>query len=179
MSRRLGGVAVLVCIALALTACSAQSSWFEPRTPTESIQASTPCPASVGKARDVRNPDAVSGRLLPDGEKASAGLICIYQGPLQPTQGVRQIVLDGDAAQRLASAVSQVSLQAPPAGGVNCPMDDGKFAIIALRFAGSTRSNLWWDMTGCQTLDNGTVGATQIANPSFEKFSDAIAALTR
>ena len=91
---------------------------------------------------------------------------------------MRAIVLDSAAAQRLASAVSEVSLQAPPPGGVNCPMDNGKFALIALHFAGDKSSNLWWYMTGCQTLDNGAVGATQIANPSFDKFLDAIAPLT-
>jgi hypothetical protein len=66
--------------------------------------------------------------------------------------------------------VRKVSLRSPPLGAVNCPNDTASFAIIALAFNGSRDEDLWWKTSGCQTLDNGTVGATETANDSFSYF---------
>jgi hypothetical protein len=170
-------MAVCVGIAVMLVACSAQGSWFHSRTPTTSVHASKGCPSSMGKARDVRNTEASNQHLVPIGAHPIKGLICIYGGPLQRSAPVRQIVLSQAAAVRLSAALSKVSFQAPPPGPVNCPAATGGFAIISLAFTGSPDVNIWWTMTGCQTLDNGTVGATQIANKSFDKFSNTIAGL--
>lgn len=167
-------MAVWVCVVVMLVSCSDQGSWFHPRTPTAFLHSSERCPSSVGKARDVRNPGGSNQRLVPIGGRPVKGWICIYGGPLQPSAGARQIVLNEAAAVRLSAALSKISLQAPPSGPVNCPADTGGFAIISLDSTGSPDVNIWWAMTGCQTLDNGIVGATQIANKSFVRFSDTI-----
>lgn len=131
----------------------------------------------MGKARDVPNTEGTNQHLVPIGAHPTMGLICIYGGPLKRSAPARQIVLNQAAALRLSAALSKVSLQAPPPGPVNCPEATGGFAIISLASTGSQDINIWWTMTGCQTLDNGTVGATQIANKSFDRFSNTIAGL--
>jgi hypothetical protein len=170
-------MAVCMGIAVMLVACSAQGSWFHPRTPTVSVQASKGCPSSMGKVRDVRNAKGSDQHLVPIDAHPINGLICIYGGPLQRSAPARQIVLSRAAAVRLSAVLSKVSLQAPPSGPVNCPAATGGFAIISLASTGSQDVNIWWTMTGCQTLDNGTVGATQIANKSFDRFSNTIGEL--
>jgi hypothetical protein len=175
--RLLATMGVWMSVVVTLVACSSQGVWFHPRTPTVYLDASTHCPSSVGKARDVRNPGASTQHLVPTGIRPTKGLICIYGGQLQPSTRVRQIVLNRAAAARLSAALSNVSLQAPPAGPVNCPNDTGGFAIISLASTASRDSNVWWVMTGCQTLDNGSVGATQVANNSFASFGSTITSL--
>ena len=166
-----------MCIVGILVACSAQGVWFHARTPTIFLHASARCPSSVGNARDVRNPGGSNQQLVPVGINPIRGLICIYSGALQSSARVRQIVLNRSAATRLSTAMSKVSLQAPPSGAVHCPDDTGGFAIIALASRGSPDINIWWAMTGCQALDNGIVGATQIANNSFAGFSNTVGVL--
>ena len=175
--RSLAAAAVCLCAVATLAGCSDQGSWFHPRTPTTFVRTSVGCPSSVGKARDVRNTGGSSQRLVALGAHPSIGLICVYGGPLQPSGPVRQVALNQAAASRLSAALSQVSLQAPPSSPVNCPNDTGGFAIISLAFAGSQDVNVWWTMTGCQSLDNGLVGATQIANKSFVRFSNTVGGL--
>jgi hypothetical protein len=131
----------------------------------------------MGKARDVGNTEGSNQHLVPIGADPIKGLICLYAGPLQPSAPARQIVLNQAEAARLSAALSQVSLQAPPSGPVHCPAATGSYAIISLASTRSQDVNIWWTMTGCQTLDNGTVGATQIANKSFDGFSNTIGGL--
>jgi hypothetical protein len=125
----------------------------------------------------VRNKGGSKQHLVPVGAHPISGLICVYGDPLQPSAPVRQVALNEAAASRLSAALSQVSLQAPPSSPVNCPNDTGGLAIISLAFAGSQDVDVWWTMTGCQSLDNGLIGATQIANKSFVRFSNAISGL--
>jgi hypothetical protein len=176
--RSLAAMAAFLCAVATLAGCSKQESWFHPRTPTTFVQSSDGCPSSIGSARDVRNTEGSNQYLVPVGAHPIDGLICIYGGPLRPSARVRQVVLDQAAAVRLSAALSRVTLQAPPSGAVNCPNDTGGFAIISLSFTGSRDVNVWWTMTGCQSLDNGSIGATQIANKSFVQFSNAIVGLT-
>jgi hypothetical protein len=70
-----------------------------------------------------------------------------------------------------------VPIDARPIKGLIC-IYAGNSAIISLASTGSQDVNIWWTMTGCQSLDNGIVGATQIANKSFDGFSNTIEGLT-
>ena len=170
---RLTVTVVAISVVVMLSGCSNPTSWFRPRTPAISMKASPPCPSSVGKARDVSNPIASNSDLLVLSTKPTKGLICVYGGAFNPGGPVKQIVLNASQASRLAMAVRKVSLQPPPSGAVNCPEDTASFAIIALAFSGSPDEDLWWNSSGCQTLDNGTVGASETANNSFFTFQKA------
>ena len=49
---------------------------------------------------------------------------------------------------------------------------------MAFRFAHVDDVDLWWNDSGCQTLDNGRLGAFEGANPSFyTTFQNAYARL--
>jgi len=167
---RLTVTVVAITAVVVLSGCSNPTFWFRPPTPAISVKAAPPCPSSVGKARDVSNPIASKSDLLALRTKPTKGLICVYGGALNPGGPVKQIVLNASQASRLAMAVRKVSLQSPPSGAVNCPDDTASFAIIALAFNGSPDEDLWWNTSGCQTLDNGTVGATETSNNSFFTF---------
>jgi hypothetical protein len=168
--RPMVSLAVVIVVAVTLSGCTSPSGWFPARTPATSMKASPPCPMSVGKARDVSNRITSRTGLLAVRAEPTRGMICVYGGALNPATPVRQIVLNAAQASRLAMIVRKVSLQPPPIGAVNCPADTGSFAIIALAFNGSPDEDLWWTTSGCQTLDNGIVGAAETANNSFSDF---------
>jgi len=98
-----------------------------------------------------------------------SGLICRY-GPStanpRPAQLERQSRLDQAQASVLVTAVRQLDL-APPAGITHCPADFGLVAVIGFVFPGRPDVGLWYDASGCQTLDNGRIGAFEAGNPSF------------
>jgi hypothetical protein len=142
------------------------------------VNAARNCPVSAGKARDVKNTAASSSRLLSSSVPATKGLVCVYGGSLNPAQ-VRQIILNSAKASRLAAVLRQVSMQGPPNGPVNCPADTGGFTVIAFTFTEAPDEDVRWDDSGCQTLDNGRVGTTQIANDSFGRFQTVEADVTR
>lgn len=160
------------------TAGCSNQSWFHAGTPTLTVNAAQPCPVSAGKARDVSNTAASSSRLLSASAAATRGLICVYSGSLNPAP-VHQIILNSTNASRLAAALRGVALKAPPNGLVNCPADTGGFTVIAFTFRGASDEDVWWDDSGCQTLDNGRVGTTQIANDSFGRFQTVESEVTR
>lgn len=174
---RLTVTVVAITAVVVLSGCSNPTFWFRPPTLAISVKAAPPCPSSVGKARDVSNPIASKSDLLAVSTRPTKGLVCVYAGALGPGRPVKQIVLDASQASRLAMAVRQVSLQSPPSGAVNCPDDAASFAIIALGFSGSPDEDLWWKTSGCQTVDNGTVGASETANNSFFNFQKAASGL--
>ena len=107
-----------------------------------------------------------------------AGLICRY-GPLpespagQPTGPAavpgalyRQTRLGQSDSDPLASTIDRVSLS-PPAGPSGCPADFGSASIIAFSYSNQADADLWWFTSGCQSLDNGQIGAFEVGNPAF------------
>jgi hypothetical protein len=73
----------------------------------------------------------------------------------------------GDAqAQQLADVIRQIDLAAP-SGTFFCPADFGAVAIIGFSYPDGVDTGLWYRTSGCQTLDNGRIGAFQGGNPSF------------
>jgi hypothetical protein len=152
---------------LPLPAASAAGSvWHVSRAPKLRVDVVTGCPGSVTAFQDVVN-TFPGPPLVPAHPKA--GLICRY-GPSTakpgPVKLERQTRLDLAQADLLATVVRQLSL-APPTGVSHCPADFGLVAVVGLSFAGRPDVGLWYDASGCQTLDNGRIGAFEGGNPSF------------
>jgi hypothetical protein len=152
---------------LPLPAASAAGSvWHVSRAPKLRVDVVTGCPGSVTAFQDVVN-TFPGPPLVPAHPKA--GLICRY-GPSTakpgPVKLERQTRLDQAQADLLATVVRRLSL-APPTGVSHCPADFGLVAVVGLSFAGRPDVGLWYDASGCQTLDNGRIGAFEGGNPSF------------
>jgi hypothetical protein len=140
--------------------------WHVSRAPKLRVDVAAGCPASVAAYHDVVN-TFPGPPLVPAGPKA--GLVCRY-GPSTTKPGPARLErvtrLDQAQANALDSAVRRLSL-APPTGTMNCPADFGVIAIIGLSFPGRTDVGLWYNASGCQTLDNGRIGSFAGGNPSF------------
>lgn len=166
----------LMALALVMSACGNSSAhpWHITRGgPTVQILASGSCPQSLGAARDVRNHGAWRlTELVPT--SPSSGLICRYSasaiGPAtspaaQPAL-YRHVRLDRAQAASLARLIAKVSTKAPT-GVTACPADFNTATVIAFGYGNGVGANLWYSDTGCQTLDNGSIGASETGNPSF------------
>lgn len=104
-----------------------------------------------------------------------AGLICRYAYPTPATgtgsaaawPSVYHQVRPATAeASELARVISKVSTKAPK-GAFHCPAGRDTATVIAFSDRNQSDSDLWYWDTGCQTLDNGKIGAFQGENPSF------------
>jgi hypothetical protein len=157
---------------LVLAGCADDGSWDAPRTPTISVAVADGCPPAVAKARDVANADPGDSSLLPAGISPDAGLVCAYSGPLNPSSNHLALTLDASKAGHIVDVLRRLSLK-QPIGSVNCPADTGAFAILAFSYPHHPDVNLWWNTTGCQSIDNGRIGASQIGSPSFGEFQAA------
>jgi hypothetical protein len=78
----------------------------------------------------------------------------------------RQVRLNAAQASRLGAVVDKVST-APPKGAYSCPAGWNTATVIAFSYRGRSDADLWYYDSGCQTLDNGKIGAFQGGNPSF------------
>lgn len=81
-------------------------------------------------------------------------------------QLIRSKLLDPAEADQLATVIRQLNL-AKPSGAFNCPADLGQATVIGFAHPQRPDVGLWYASSGCQTLDNGQLGAFQGANPSF------------
>jgi hypothetical protein len=165
-------VAVAVMAALGLVpagasvAGTADRVWYVSHAPKLRLDVAAGCPTSVAAYQDVVNtfpgPPMVPAR-------PKSGLICRY-GPSmatpRPARLERQTRLDPGEASLLAATVRQLDLK-PPAGVSSCPADFGVVAVIAFSYAGRPDTGLWYHASGCQSLDNGRIGAFEGGNPSF------------
>jgi len=157
-------------------ACSGgQGSWFMPGTPKLRVNVAAGCPPSDTAVADVVN--TFSGPLLVPANPVK-GLICRYgarAGSGLPHSGllVGSKVLDHDQATQLDNVIRQLDL-AKPSGVFHCPADVGFAAVIGFSYPGRSDVGLWYQASGCQTLDNGRLGAFQGANPSFGAFQSVI-----
>ncbi|GAA4193632.1 hypothetical protein GCM10022288_27720 [Gryllotalpicola kribbensis] len=162
-----GVVAVLgieaAVVAVALAGCSAApGTWFTPSTPTISIAATSSCPATLGAARDVPDRSAGSATLLPASGKPPAALACSYTD----RELSSQTRLGAAASRELASVVNEIDLS-KPTGTTSCPAQLDQITVIAFEIGNTDDVDLWWNDSGCQTVDNGRLGAFQGGNPSF------------
>ncbi len=140
--------------------------WTVSRSPKLRVDVAAGCPPSLGRYQDVVN-TFPGPPLVPPNPKT--GIICRY-GPSATKPGAarleRQTRLSSAQAAMLTSPVRRLSL-APPAGVTHCPADFGVVAVIGLSFSGRPDVGLWYQATGCQTLDNGRIGSFEGGNPSF------------
>lgn len=166
-----GALAVL---ALVSTACAASSDPWHPSRggPYIRVLANADCPTSLGLARDVRNfGDWRLSELVP--ESPTSGLICRYAASAtSPPSAVvhpalyRQVRLTAAQASGLAGAIGKISTKAPK-GAFSCPAGWNTATVIAFSYRGRSDADLWYYDSGCQTLDNGKIGAFEGGNPSF------------
>jgi hypothetical protein len=140
--------------------------WKVSRSPKLRVNVAAGCPPVLGRYQDVVN-TFPGPPLVPSDPRA--GIICRY-GPSATKPGVarleRQTRLSSARAAVLTTAVRRLSL-APPAGVMHCPADFGVVTVIGLSFSGRPDVGLWYQATGCQTLDNGRIGSFEGGNPSF------------
>jgi hypothetical protein len=140
--------------------------WNVSRSPKLRVDVAARCPASIGADQDVANTFA-GPPLVPPGPKA--GLICRYAPSATkpgPANLKRQTRLSTAQAGDLATVVRRLDLTAP-SGVTNCPADLGLVAVIGFAYPGRADVGLWYHASGCQTLDNGRIGAFEVGNPSF------------
>ncbi len=149
---------------------SSAGTWFTPGRPPLAVSVPAGCPTSVAGQADVVT--TYPGPLLVPASP-TGGLICRY-GPgvgLGPNGGGRALLvsstrLDAGRAQQLAGAIRRIRLT-PSVGTFACPSGDGSVAVIGLAYGGRADVGLWYRTSGCQTLDNGRIGAFEGGNPSF------------
>jgi len=145
-------------------------TWFKPSSPKLNVSVAAGCPKSDTGYADVVN--TFPGPPLVPADP-SAGLICRY-GPgmgLGPNGSGRGLLvsstrLGGTEAQQLATVIQRIDLAAP-SGVFHCPIDFGAVAVIGFSYPGRVDVGLWYRTGGCQTLDNGRIGAFEGGNPSF------------
>jgi hypothetical protein len=164
--RRTAARRLLPVLALAVTVATsgcASGRPYSAGTPEVHIAVGDSCPATLGNAADVSNPKAgLTRSLVPVGPSPASGLVCQYDahlsaGTVASPSVVRSVALSAAKASRLARALAAVSLK-KPRGTFHCPMDVGSIAIIALHYAGrSDDVDVWYETSGCQTLENGHV----------------------
>ena len=145
------------------------------------IPADGSCPNTLGAGNHVAPPSVdTGGHLLPPGGRPASFLVCEYDGA--PPRGeqtristrlTRQVRLARQDAGIMAAAIARISPKPPPAGPISCPNQGfGTITILAVR-SGERTVDLFWNTSGCESMDNGRIRTFEIGNPSFYKdFAD-------
>jgi len=147
---------------------------YAARSPSATFPTTTCLPA-LGKIADVVSHSSSSDGLIAAGPRPRAAVICNYRGSYGRAPSGRRVLakemaLRPAVASAIASAAAQVSASTPPTGAVNCPADFGTVTVITFSYRSRPPLTLWWHTSGCQSIDNGELEASQLANPSFEHF---------
>jgi hypothetical protein len=138
------------------------------------------CPGTLGRHDGVTNTDhQLVQEMVPP--RPTSALICRFHetpgtvgAPPQPGVLYRQVRIGTTSAAELAIAVDGVNTSAPPNRPVNCPAASfGTATILVFGYARSS-VDLWYLDTGCQTLDNGVIGASESTEPSFGTFTELL-----
>ncbi len=161
----------LLGVLIAGTTSCATTPWvITPGHPEVHVLVSSGCSASLGGAKDVVNSYTGDEMVPPDPQ---SGMICRYRAGLSkpgetgaPGSLYTSVALDTDVAVHLATVVDAISTAAPQ-GTVACPSDDESASIIAFAYSSRSDVDLWFSDSGCQTLDNGRIAASEPGNPSF------------
>jgi hypothetical protein len=174
-------VAAMGVLVLSLAGCSQATSFTAP-TPAATFSPNS-CPAALGKTRDVTAPLNHGTQLAETRPAPSTALICQYgsafnQGPGPRHTLVQQTQLAAPAAKKLSDAAAAISVE-NSTNTAGCPNDTGNVTVIAFGYHNAPTVDLWWNTTGCQTIDNGAVQARQVANDSFGKFQATFDVVTR
>lgn len=180
-TQALASLSVLVLLP-ALTGCTASGTWWHSHGPRMHFTASQGCPPKSTQ-EDVSNPGQPTSPLLSTSPMPTSTLVCIYgywyPDHTLPTSDdanklIHSVRLDAQKTSTLAHTITALSL-AEPHGVTDCPADMiGVRALLAFAYPDGTTTDLNYHDTGCQTLDNGTIAASQIASTSFGAFQTTL-----
>lgn len=204
MDRSKARIVVVVAAVVGLSACAATriahsdgslvSASGLPNGTGERIRVTVEqgCPPTMPLAvTDVDNPPH---HVLAEPD-ADAGLVCRYatDNALHFSPGASTDVaapapppvpnLRGSATLSAVQAASLAAVIAAtriglPSGAASCPDDEaGHNTLIVLGYPGKPDLDLWYHDTGCQTVDNGPVVASERGSDSFTRFEEAVGAL--
>ena len=126
------------------------------------------CPSSDRGVVGVRNDGHRLGdRLLP-AARPTRGLLCRYNGGNGAAlQLLKQTRMNAAQAESLADAIRRLPLSHVDGGVVNCPMDDGAAAVVALSYADATDVDVWVQLSGCAYVSNGEIVASAGSVPEL------------
>lgn len=169
--RRTIALIPLLGVVIAGTASCASAPWvITPGHPEVHVLVSSGCAATLEGVKDVVNAYAGDELVPPD---PVSGMICRYRASFPepdatgaPRSLYSGVALDTAVAAHLATVIDAISTLAPQ-GPTACPSDFGSASIIAFAYTGRADVDLWFSDSGCQTLDNGRIGAFEEGNPSF------------
>ncbi|WP_136641909.1 hypothetical protein [Subtercola vilae] len=191
--------AAILAVVTAATLSGCAGTWFKPAAPALHISVDD-CPVLPGAVRDVSNGKPLTRLLLREDARPTAALLCTYEattngvdtadtasavdaagsteGPAGVVTLMQGVHVQETDAVALATSILTLSL-APQFGVAGCPMDaGGTFALIVFHYPDGADTDLYYHDTGCETLDNGSIGAGQVDSTSFNdfqvKFSDLI-----
>jgi hypothetical protein len=171
---------IVMAVVLGLVGCGTVTPWtIAARNPQVHVDVSAGCPMSLNDWQDVRNTGkGLGSELVPPNPVAA--LICRYQGNLGPSVSplssrslYRQVVFDTATSRELATSIAAISL-ARPTGTTSCPADLGSASVLAFAYPGRQDVDLWYADSGCPTLDNGEIAASEDGNPPFYQRFDPL-----
>lgn len=148
----------------------AGSDWLDPHPITDResgprlrIEAGQSCPASDRGIVGVRNSGSGFDTALAPDERPTGGRVCRYAGGNdQPFALLSQRQLSADVAARLAATAHATDLSHANAV-TSCPMADGSAAVLVLTYPSRPATNLWLLTSGCSSVSNGHLRATDLA----------------
>jgi hypothetical protein len=125
---------------------------------TVHVDATGPCPSTLGNARDVSNEaNALGAHLLPS--HPQFGIICWYRStPGLPYAWVHRSLVNYPTAIALAGAIDGLDT-ARPSGVFHCPPAFADAAVLAFGYLKNESVDLWFADSGCETLNNSVLTA--------------------
>jgi hypothetical protein len=131
------------------------------------IDVAAGCPHSITGYTGVANTYGGS-RLVPVGP--ISGLICRYQpqggvASAEAGQLVRQDRLDSSDTNELASALRSITF--PQTLPTKCPKGTGSQVVMEFSYPSGLDVGVWYNASGCHTLDNGEVGGSEGVSPNY------------
>jgi len=161
----------VLAVAIAMTTSCASASWLSSlgQAPVH-VAVANGCPAELGGAQDVAS-SYTGDELVPPGPVSA--LICRYWSRYPETPATKvpgslyaKVALATSDAVHLATVIDAISTAAPR-GTFHCPADIRSASIIAFAYVSRADVDLWFSDSGCATLDNGRIAASENGNPSF------------
>lgn len=150
---------------------TSQANWvISPRRPLIRIPPEGPCPKSIRDFNDVANTeDSLRSHLLPPG--ALFGIICRYitVPKRTPYKLYRRSLINGRTAAAFEDAINNIQTERPEEI-VSCPAKFIEATVLAFGYLDGHFVDLWYEDSGCQTLDNGYLEASETTDPPFQNF---------
>lgn len=111
----------------------------------------------------------ISARVCRYGERDGSG----------PLVRLSAKVLSGGTALEFQGAIGSLKT-AKPIGVYACPAAFRSVTLLAFGYAARPTVDLWYNDTGCQTLDNGYVKAWSVVNfVAFAHFAELVSSFAR